>query len=104
VFLELDRSTKVLGRIKANLKLYGEYLNGIYQQDYKDGYSAWVLYVVGSDGRRRSIERLGQDAFLPKALRLLVCQHADGIEWLRSTMLDRIQPETEGPVPSKPPV
>ncbi len=87
VFVELDRSTKDLGRIRDCLERYVRVLG-----DADDsGASASVLFVVRSYGRRAGIQAMARDF---GALHLVVHCEKDGVEWLRKELLS-IAPEPQ---------
>jgi hypothetical protein len=77
VFIELDRSTKNLGRIRDCLHRYVTVLG----QVELAGDARTVLFVVRSAARRRNIERLTE--LLP----LVVLEEADASYWLREHLL-----------------
>lgn len=63
VFVELDRSTKVLGRIEENFGRYASFIrDGGYRKAFSDDRAPFVLYVVRSERRREHITRLADDA------------------------------------------
>jgi hypothetical protein len=92
VFIELDRSTKSLARIRENLKCYRAYLGGVYAQEFTDGLSPHVLYVVGSDARGKGILGLARDALVGERVQLRVLRPPDAIAWLDSALLGGPEP------------
>jgi len=78
VFVELDRSTKNLGRILDGLERYRTVL----RDTDLDGDVATVQFVVRSAARKANIERLGRQPF-----QLVVMQTDEAVEWLRSQLL-----------------
>jgi hypothetical protein len=82
IFVELDRSTKSLGRIRDGLARYGTVLG---QLDLGDD-TATVLFVVRSAARKANIEQLGRQ-MLGEPLPLVVLQAGDAVEWLRGELL-----------------
>ncbi len=87
VFIELDRSTKDLGRIKDGLVRYQMAL------EHCDlaGDAPCILFVVRSAARKANIENLARTAFLQQ-LPLVVLVAEEAIEWLREEVLSESPP------------
>ena len=77
VFIELDRSTKDLGRIREGLERYQSVLR---HHDF-GGDAPCVLFVVRSAARKANIQKL--TAGLP----LVVVEHSQAVAWLREQLL-----------------
>jgi len=77
VFVELDRSTKDLGRIRDCLIRYATVLR------YADvaGDDATVLFVVRSAARKENIQRL------VSSVPLVVLSEDEAVDWLRERLL-----------------
>jgi hypothetical protein len=63
VFVEVDRSSKTLSRIRENLERYADYLRLQYRADFRDERTPHVLYVVRSMSRRANVAALFQQIF-----------------------------------------
>jgi hypothetical protein len=77
VFVELDRSTKDLGRIREGLSRYAR----VFQQADLGGDTPHVLFVVRSDKRKENIQGLAG------GLPLLALRDVEAVEWLREELL-----------------
>jgi hypothetical protein len=86
VFLELDRSTKPLGKIEANLERYGRFMRGPYRAVYGDGLTPWVVYLARSEARHTNVARLAR-SYLDGACRWKVTTHEEGASWLAELLL-----------------
>ncbi len=87
LFVELDRSTKDLARIEANLREYRKYLEHVYPQVFKDRKAPALVYIVRSAGRKESIERVAAKVGFGR-LPLTVIVQGREKEWLENTLLD----------------
>jgi Replication-relaxation len=81
IFVELDRSTKALGRIREGLERYARVLPSV---DLR-GDSATVLFVVRSAARKANIESLARSMLQRPTT--LVLKEAEAVEWLRREVL-----------------
>jgi hypothetical protein len=63
VFLEVDRSSKTLARIRENIERYADYLRVQYTADFPDERVPYVLYVVRSTSRRGHVSGLFKQVF-----------------------------------------
>jgi hypothetical protein len=86
IFIEVDRSTKALARIRDNLERYHGYFVGAYADAFPDRYKPWILYVVGSDARRANIAKLARDRLAP-TLGFMACQPSEAMSWLEFNLL-----------------
>lgn len=77
IFIELDRSTKDLGRIRQGLLRYKR----IFAADTFGGDTASVLFVVRSSARKDNIQALG--VHFP----MVVLLEGEAVEWLRKELL-----------------
>jgi hypothetical protein len=77
IFVELDRSTKDLGRIRGGLSRYAMIL----EQANLGGDAPSVLFVVRSEKRKENIQGLAC------GLPLLVLRDVEAVEWLREELL-----------------
>lgn len=70
VFVELDRSTKALGRIRTTVERYESLIKIDYARIFSDGFAPVVLFVVPSTARKAHIAKLAQSehvrALLPE--------------------------------------
>lgn len=82
VFVELDRSTKDLGRITDCLRRYQVVLRDL----DLGGDAPCILFVVRSTARKVHIEELAQTSFLD-GLPLIVLESKPAAEWLRAELL-----------------
>jgi hypothetical protein len=81
VFVELDRSTKDLGRIRDCLERYVRVLG----ECDVGGDAVSVLFVVRSVARKANIQSLGRELMEP--LDLVVLREPEAVEWLRKHVL-----------------
>ncbi len=81
IFVELDRSTKDLGRIRQGLDRYARALRTL----DLGGDSASLLFVVRSAARKANLEALGLT--LGGQLDLVVLREPDAVAWLREEAL-----------------
>jgi hypothetical protein len=88
VFVELDRSTKDLGRIRDCLERYTRVLADC----DLGGDAVSVLFVVRSAARRANIEALATQV---PGLELVVLREPEAIEWLREEALSAIAEPTK---------
>jgi hypothetical protein len=58
IFLEVDRGTRRLGDIRANLERYQVYLSRCYASEFPDGRSPALVYAAPSDQRAAGITSL----------------------------------------------
>ena len=86
LFLELDRSSKPLGRIEENLRRYAAFVKGRYRAQYPDGHSPWVAYFVRSPHRGHNIAKLAQ-SILGSGCRWKVTTHGEAAGWLAEVLL-----------------
>lgn len=77
IFIELDRSTKDLGRIRQGLVRYAAVL----RHADLDGDVAYVLFVVRSAARKKNIQDLA--GHLP----VIVLRDVEAVEWLQEDLL-----------------
>jgi hypothetical protein len=63
VFIEVDRSSKTLARIRENLERYADYLRLRYATDFSDKRVPHVLYVARSASRRSHLTSLFKQIF-----------------------------------------
>jgi Replication-relaxation len=89
VFIELDRSTKDLGRIKDGLLRY----QMAFRHCDLEGEAPCILFVVRSAARKANILQLARSAFL-EDLPLVVLVSVEAIEWLREELLSE-SPQAE---------
>jgi hypothetical protein len=89
LFLELDRSTKTLGRIEEDLRAYDAYLGLSYSQAFQDGKSATVVYVVRSTQRQESIRKVAGRSITLSQMPLCVLTSEQACEWLERALVDR---------------
>ena len=82
LFLELDRSTKTLGRIQENLERYASYLSAPYAQVFSDRKRPWVVYVVRSEARRGNIEKLARRVLGNTYAWKVLVMDVDAVPWL----------------------
>jgi hypothetical protein len=82
VFVELDRSTKDLGRILEGLRRYQTVLGAV---DLR-GDAPCILFVVRSAARKANIEQLRRGLDLER-LPLVVLVAAEAVEWLREEVM-----------------
>jgi hypothetical protein len=88
IFVELDRSTKDLRRIRDGLERYATCLGDTKLRGDKIN----VLFVVRSAARKANIEQLARQTFLLEPLPLVVLQAGEAAEWLRGELLSVITP------------
>jgi hypothetical protein len=88
VFVELDRSTKDLRRIREGLERYVRVLGAMERTTAQ----ASVLFVVRSVARKANIETLGRELEAP--LELVVLLEPEAVEWLREEVLSDNPPDT----------
>jgi Replication-relaxation len=86
IFIELDRSTKDLGRIQEGLARY----NAVLSRTDLDGDVPHILFVVRSDKRKENIQGLSRHRSL------VALRDVEAVEWLREELL------AIPPAPSKP--
>jgi hypothetical protein len=86
IFLELDRSTKPLGKIEANIERYGRFLRDSYGTVYGDGLQPWVVYLARSEARHTNVARLARSR-LDGVCRWKVTTHEEGASWLAGLLL-----------------
>jgi hypothetical protein len=79
LFLELDRSSRSLARIRETIARYLTLLANAYEEAYPDGRVPIVLYVVRSKARGQGIKRLLEDGL---RFRWGVVVEADAPAWL----------------------
>ena len=77
VFLELDRSTKTLGRIRETLERYRNFVGAPYAKKYPDGFAPVVVFMVPSRGRLDGVARLAKSVL-----------GSNGVQWAASTFDD----------------
>ena len=82
VFVELDRSTKDLGRILEGLRRYQTVLRAV---DLR-GDAPCILFVVRSAARKANIEHLAHGTDLER-LPVVVLVAAEAVEWLREEVM-----------------
>jgi hypothetical protein len=100
IFVELDRSTKPLGRICAQLDQY-KHLLGVYAHHYPDGTTPRVLFAVRSEGRAASISKIAAQIFF-RDRPWKVLPVADAAEWLRAKLLPSHEPRVPAAGPDDP--
>jgi hypothetical protein len=86
IFVELDRSTKDLGRIRECLDRYVQ----VFRSLDLGGDVPSLLFVVRSAARKANLEALGRT--LGNPLDLVVLREPEAVEWLREEILS-ISPE-----------
>jgi Replication-relaxation len=92
IFIELDRSTKDLGRIREGLDRYETVL----QHSDMDGEAVAILFVVRSAARRESIQ-----ACASGGLPMIALKEVEALEWLREQLVLRAgatPPHADSPV------
>jgi hypothetical protein len=99
VFVEVDRSTKDLGRIRENLLTYRRIVRESYANAYRDQFQPKLLYVVRSKARRANILTLGRELGLAP-LDLAVEVAGETTRWLEEVLVDRGAEEV--PCPTEP--
>ena len=82
VFVELDRSTKDLARIRQNLKQYGRY----FERTHFGDEAVTLLYVVRSEGRKASLVALAKQ-LLERPREITVLREDEAVRWLQDRLL-----------------
>ncbi len=83
-FLELDRSTKALRRIRDNLDRYAVFFRDLVPTLFQ-GRTPVLVYVVPSHARRLGVQREGEAAF-PSGATFRALKFADAVSFLRSEL------------------
>jgi hypothetical protein len=100
VFVEVDRSSKTLSRIRENLERYADYLRLQYRADFPDERVPHVLYVVRSMSRRGHIEALFRSVFASR-FRWQVLLQGKTTPFIERTVLgERAEADTESQPPT----
>jgi hypothetical protein len=86
VFIEVDRSSKTLSRIRENLERYVDYLRLQYTSDFPDERAPHVLYVVRSASRRSHLTSLFKQVFAER-FEWQVLLFGKTTHWLEATLL-----------------
>ncbi len=86
LFIELDRSTHSLTRIRQVVARYSRFLEKAYRQTFPDGRVPEILYVTRSEGRRQGVERILADGF-GKDVRWAAITDDDAPTWIEQHFL-----------------
>jgi hypothetical protein len=100
VFVEVDRSSKTLARIRENVERYVDYLRVRYTADFPDQRIPHVLYVVRSMSRATHLSSLFKQVFATR-FRWQVLLQGKTTPWLEAKLLG--QATTEAAVSGIPP-
>lgn len=84
VFLELDRSSRGLSRLKSTFQRYEHFSRYFYAQRYTDGRTPVLLFLVPSEGRKVSFTELATTYL--HSVRWAVEVEAEGARWLATTV------------------
>jgi hypothetical protein len=85
VFLELDRSSRGLSRLKNTFQRYAHFTRYFYAKRYTDLRTPVVLFLVPSEGRKESFVELATTHL--SSVRWAVEVEAEGAQWLARTVL-----------------
>jgi hypothetical protein len=99
VFLEMDRSSRALPRIRHAMERYGTYLRVGYPTDFADACEPVVLYVTKSRGRREGIATVAREVLTPLGHRWDVTTEVESTAWLESHLFAQDAP-TDMPLPT----
>jgi hypothetical protein len=102
IFVELDRSTRALGRIAENLERYAWFLRHDHARLFADGRVPSVLYVVRSAGRRAGISEHAE-RILGNDVCWAVLEEKAAIDWLEGALVDRARDAAVLPPPATAP-
>lgn len=89
VFVEMDRSTKALGRIRTTVERYESLIRMDYARTFPDGFTPVVLFVVPSTARKAHIAKLAQS----RHVRALLPEEAS--VWLSTEILGKVDTRPE---------
>jgi hypothetical protein len=97
LFVECDRSTKTLKRIRDDLKSYDQYYKRSYREEFPDGCKPALVYVVRSEARRATVQKVRDGLFLSCHFRILVAGQASA--WCEQLLIDPKLIEPNEPSP-----
>jgi hypothetical protein len=94
IFLDVDHSERAFPRIERTIERYGDFIRGVYNVEFKDSLTPWVVYLARSEGRLTGVARLGR-RYLEGVCRWRVARYEEGAGWLAELLYGEKRPVLE---------